>query len=185
MKLIIGWVLGCLILGVGGGYFYLNRPSAVEARTETTLANATPKPSAKLESKSFTNGGHKFTLQFFSDALVTTGKLATSAGQQAVLARPGRTATSYVMFAGPISNTDDSLRSDCGTREPTAVEFKVNLYGNEVSVCHGSSTPYAVYTMDVRATGTWEQITLFDNGLASLTPSDAQLKTILGSLVIN
>jgi hypothetical protein len=185
MKRVGIWITVCLILGFGAGLWYLNRPSVIEVRNEQILTNATPNPSAPLVFKTFHNQGHKFTLQFFADGLVTTGKLAASAKQDAVLARPGRTPTSFVVFADPIDDSENALRTDCGSRTPTQVVFTVDLYGNKVSVCHNATAPFAVYTMDFRATGTWEQITLFNNGMSDMTKSNEQLKTILGSLSVD
>ena len=176
------WVVACLAIGVGGALVYLNQPGVKETRVENTLANATPNPSVALVAKSFSNAGHVYHLQFFSDALVTTGKLATSIHQTAVLARPGTKPTSYMVAAWPIDNSQDSQRSDCGTRVPQQVVFTVNLYGTTVSVCRGNVAPYSIYAMDVRATGTWEQVTLFNGAGADMTSNNAQLKTIFASL---
>ncbi|MBW4061736.1 hypothetical protein HJC99_04170 [Candidatus Saccharibacteria bacterium] len=185
MKLVIIWVAACLVLGIGGGLIYLNRPSAVAARVQTKLADATPNPQAGLVTRSFRNKGHVYRLSFFADALVATGSLARSASQDALLVRPGHTPTSYGVIAAPLDDNHSATRSDCGTRTPTQVAFTVQLYGNKVSVCHGSNVPYGIYVMDLSANGTWQQIILFNNGLADMTKNNAQLKTILSSLTIN
>jgi hypothetical protein len=186
MKKMIIWVMACLVVGIGGALLYLYyRPSAVVARVEAKLKSGQPNPKASLVAKSLTNGGHTYHLQFFSDALVDHGgPLAQSVSQTEVLVRPGHVDTSYIVMASPIDNNNTALRSDCGSRDPAAVEFTVKLDGQTVSICHGTKEPYNIYAMDVRSTGTWEQIIIFNNALVSLQPHDDVLKTIFSSIRI-
>jgi hypothetical protein len=186
MKMIIIWVAICLGLGVGGGVYYLNRPDVVQARVQNTLLHATPNASVALAPKKFTNHGHTYRLNFYQDALVATGPLASNSKQDAILARPGRTATSFVLFASPIDDAHTASRSDCGIRSPASVEFTVDYAGSQVSVCHATSPkPYRVYIMDVRSKGTWEELTLFNSAGVDQTSHDKEFQSALSSLSID
>ena len=186
MKAFLLWVVGCVTVGVAGGYIYLHLPAQQQGHIDDVIKTGTPNPKATLVNKSFHNGGHTYQLKFYSDSLVEQGPLAKNANQDAVLVRPGHTATSYVGFAVPIDDKHASSRVDCGKDNAATVEFTVQLIGSPVSVCHNSTSGgHALYFLNVRANGTWHQITLFDNGLADLKPHDSDLKTILGSLKID
>jgi hypothetical protein len=185
-RLIIIWAVACIALGVGGAVWYLNRPSVIAARNENYVLSATPSETAHLVSRSFVNHNHRYTMQFFSDGVVVGGDLAAKANQEAILARPGHTSTSFVVLASPVTDVNSAHRSDCGVRNASNVVFTVSLSGQTVSVCHDAAqAPYPIYTMDVRSTGTWEEVTFFDNALGDLTPHNDQIKTILGSLKID
>ena len=166
--------------------YYLNRPEVAQARIQNTLLHATPSAGVTLTAKKLANHGHTYRLKFYADALVATGALANKSNQDAILARPGHTSTSFVLFASPVDDANAARRSDCGSRAPSSVEFKVKYQGADVSVCHSTTpAPYAVYIMDIRSTGTWEEITLFNSAGADQTGHDNDLKAALSSLSID